>query len=166
MFDMLDHNEADAIITLDSHSYRKNYIIAQEAPLTMHFVTNTNSKYAGLQGLKIQDIVSEPFILTEYSQGYRRVFDKELEKKSLDITPILKIGRMDIITHVLAESNIISYLPDFVTQGSVDAGKLRYLDVVDMNIDIWKQLIYHKNRWMSKSLKTFINYLKENEFQN
>ena len=35
-----------------------------------------------------------------------------------------------------------------------------------MNIDIWKQLIYHKNRWMSKSLKTFINYLKENEFQN
>ena len=80
MFDMLDHNEADAIITLDSHSYRKNYIIAQEAPLSMHFVTNANSKYAGFQGLKIQDIVSEPFILTEHSQGYRRVFDKELEK--------------------------------------------------------------------------------------
>lgn len=166
MFDMLDHNEADAIITLDSHSYRKNYIIAQEAPLSMHFVTNANSKYAGLQGLKIQDIVSEPFILTEYSQGYRRVFDKELEKKSLDITPILKIGRMDIITHVLAESNIISYLPDFVTQESIDAGKLCYLDVIDMNIDIWKQPIYHKNKWMSKSLKTLFNYLKENEFQN
>ena len=166
MFDMLDHNEADAIITLDSHSYRKDYIIAKETPLSMHFVTNANSKFAGLQGLKIQDIASEPFILTEYGQGYRRVFDKELAKKSLAITPILEIGRTDIITHVLAKSNMISYLPDFVTQGSIDAGKLCYLDVVDMNIDIWKQLIYHKNKWMSKSLKTFINYLKENEFQN
>ena len=166
MFDMLDHNEADAIITLDSHSYRKDYIIAKETPLSMHFVTNANSKHAGLQGLKIQDIASEPFILTEYGQGYRRVFDKELAKKSLAITPILEIGRTDIITHILAESNMISYLPDFVTQGSIDAGILCYLDVIDMNIDIWKQLIYHKNKWMSKSLKTFINYLKENEFQN
>ena len=91
---------------------------------------------------------------------------KELAKKSLVITPILEIGRTEIITHILAESNMISYLPDFVTQGSIDAGKLCYLDVIDMNIDIWKQLIYHKNKWMSKSLKTFFNYLKENEFQN
>ena len=30
MMDMLDHNEADIIITLDSHTYNKDYIIAQE----------------------------------------------------------------------------------------------------------------------------------------
>lgn len=166
MFDMLDHNEADAIITLDSHSYRKDYIIAKETPLSMHFVTNANSKFVGMQGLTMKDIADEPFILTESGQGYRRVFDKELAKKSLDITPILEIGRTDIITHILAESDMISYLPDFVTQEYIDSGKLCYLDVVDMNIDIWKQLIYHKNKWMSKSLKTFINYIKENEFIN
>ena len=114
----------------------------------------------------MKDIADEPFILTESGQGYRRVFDKELAKKSLDITPILEIGRTDIITHILAESDMISYLPDFVTQEYIDSGKLCYLDVVDMNIDIWKQLIYHKNKWMSKSLKTFINYIKENEFIN
>ena len=34
MFDMLDHNEADVIITLDSHSYHKDYIIAKEEPLS------------------------------------------------------------------------------------------------------------------------------------
>ena len=42
MFDMLDHNEADAIITLDSHSYRKDYIIAKEQAVPMHFVANSN----------------------------------------------------------------------------------------------------------------------------
>ena len=166
MFDMLDHNEADAIITLDSHSYRKDYIIAKETQLSMHFVANVSSKFRGKQGLRMKDIVGEPFILTEPGQGYRRVFDKELAKKSLEITPILEIGRTDIITHILARGDMISYLPDFVTKELVDAGKLCYLDVVDMSIDIWKQLIYHKNKWMSKSLKAFINYIKENEFQN
>lgn len=166
MFDMLDHNEADAIITLDSHSYRKDYVIAKEEPLSMHFVTSAKSKYAKKRGLKMKDIAHEPFILTEYGQGYRRVFDKELAKKSIDITPVLEIGRTDIITNVLVKSDMISYLPDFVTKDLIDSGELCYLDVVDMDIEIWKQLIYHKNKWISKSLKAFIEYIKENEFSN
>ena len=164
MFDMLDHNEADLIITLDRHSYNKDYIIAKEQQLPMHFVTNSKSKYAGKKGLSILDIANEPFILTEYGQGYRRVFDRELAKKSIDITPILEIGRTDLITSVLAQSEMISFLPDFVTKPLVDSGELCYLDICDMNIEIWKQLIYHKNKWMSKSLKTTIDYIKANEF--
>jgi len=166
MFDMLDRNEADLIITLDCHSYNKDYIIAKEEQLPIHFVTNVNSKFAGQKGLSIRDIAKEPFVLTEYGQGYRRAFDRELAKRSIDITPVLEIGRTDMITSVLAKSNMISFLPDFVTKPLVDAGVLCYLDICDMNIEIWKQLIYHKNKWMSKSLKTLIEYIKEQEFSN
>ena len=166
MFDMLDHNEADAIITLDSHSYRKDYIIAKEELLPMHFVASSKSKFAGKENLKMQNIVNEPFVLTEYGQGYRRVFDKELAKKSLEITPVLEIGRTDIITHVISKSDMISFLPDFVTKEAVESGELCYLDVCDIKVDIWKQLIYHKNKWMSKTLKSIIEYIKSHEFSN
>ena len=166
MFDMLDHNEADLIITLDRHSYNKDYIIAKEQQLSMHFVTNSRSKYAGRKGLSIEDIAKEPFILTEYGQGYRRVFDRELAKKSIDISPVLEIGRTDIITSLLAQGDMISFLPDFVTKPLVDSGELCYLDVCDVNVEIWKQLIYHKNKWMSKSLKICLDYIKAVEFSN
>ena len=166
MFDMLDHNEADAIITLDSHSYRKDYVIAKEELLSMHFVANPKSKFAGKKNIKMQDIVNEPFVLTEYGQGYRRVFDKELAKKSLEITPVLEIGRTDIITHIISESDMISFLPDFVTREAIESGALCYLDVCDMKIDIWKQLIYHKNKWMSKTLRSVIEYIKLHEFSS
>lgn len=166
MLDMLDHNEADFIITLDSRLYNKDYIIAKEELVPMHFVASANSKFAGKKNLSIKDIINEPFILTENGQGYRRVFDKELAKKSLEITPVLEIGRTDIITTMIAGNNMVSFLPDFVTKDLVDSGVLCYLDVRDIHVDIWKQLIYHKNKWMSKSLKTFIDYVKENEFSN
>ena len=166
MFDMLDHNEADAIITLDSHSYRKDYVIAKEEPLSMHFVASKKSRFAGKKNLKMRDIANEPFILTEYGQGYRKVFDKELAKKSIEITPVLEIGRTDIITHVVAKSDMISFLPDFVSRELIEAGELCYLDVVDMDIEIWKQLIYHKNKWMSKSLRTVIDYIVTHDFKN
>ena len=61
---------------------------------------------------------------------------------------------------------MISFLPDFVTKEFVDEGKLCYLDVTDMNVEIWKQLIYHKNKWMSKSLRCVIDYIKSHEFSN
>lgn len=164
MFDMLDHNEADIIITLDTHSYNKDYVIAKEEALPMHFVASKNSRFAGVKGLSVKDIINEPFILTEYGQGYRRVFDKELAKKSLEITPVLEIGRTDIITSIVSQSNMISFLPDFVTKDLVNSGELCYLDVSDINLEIWKQLIYHKNKWLSKSLKTVIEYIKEKDF--
>ena len=166
LLDMLDHNEADIIITLDRHCYNKDYVIAKEEQLSMHFVTNVGSKFAGKQGLSIRDISGEPFVLTEHGQGYRRVLDRELAKKHMEITPVLEIGRTDMITSILTQSNMISFLPDFATKHLVDAGVLRYLDICDVDVEIWKQLIYHKNKWLSKSLKTVIDYIKENEFSN
>ena len=166
MLDMLDHNEADFIITLDGHIYNKDYVIAKEELVPMHFVASASSKFAGKKNLKMKDIINEPFILTENGQVYRRVFDKELAKKSLEIAPVLEIGRTDMITSLLAEGDMISFLPDFVTKDLIDSGKLCYLDVKDIHVEIWKQLIYHKNKWISKSLKTFIDYVKENEFSN
>jgi DNA-binding transcriptional LysR family regulator len=166
LLDMLDHNEADIIITLDRHCYNKDYIIAKEEQLSMHFVTNVGSKFAGKQRLSIRDISGEPFVLTEHGQGYRRVLDRELAKKHMEITPVLEIGRTDMITSILTQSNMISFLPDFATKHLVDAGVLCYLDICDVNVEIWKQLIYHKNKWLSKSLKTVIDYIKENEFSN
>ncbi len=166
MFDMLNHNEADVIITLDSHVYHKDYVIAEEEPVSMHFVANAKSKFSGIKNLSVHDIANEPFVLTEYGQGYRRVFDKELAKKSLEITPILEIGRTDMITSLIAQSDVISFLPDFVTKEMVESGELCYLDVCDINVEIWKQLIYHKNKWMSKSLKILLNHIKEKEFSH
>ena len=166
LLDMLDHNEADIIITLDRHCYNKDYVIAKEEQLSMHFVTNVGSKFAGKQELSIRDISGEPFVVTEHGQGYRRVLDRELAKKHMEITPVLEIGRTDMITSILTQSNMISFLPDFATKHLVDAGVLCYLDICDVNVEIWKQLIYHKNKWLSKSLKTVIDYIKENEFSN
>lgn len=165
MFDMIDSNEADAIITLDNHVYQKDYVIAIEKYIDMHFVANAKSSFAKKKKLSIKDIADQPFILTERGMGYRKFFDKEIAKKSIDITPVLEIGRTDIITKLLEENeDCISYLPSFAAEEKVKEGKLVYLDVCDMKTDIWKQLIYHKNKWLSNSMKTFIEYVKEHEF--
>lgn len=166
MFDMLDRNEADAVITLDNHVYQNDYIIAKEEHIEMYFVANANSPFAGKKNLSIKDIANQPFILTEKGMGYRRIFDKELAKKSMEIAPVLEVGRTDIITKLLEENDdCISYLPYFASDKKVKKGSLVYLDVCDVETDIWKQLIYHKNKWVSNCLHAFIEYVKSHEFR-
>ena len=164
MFEMLDRNEADIIMTLDSHTYHLDYIIAQEMPIHMHFVVSCKHPLAQAKECSIHDLIKEPFILTEHGQGYRRVLEQELAKHSLGIEPVLEIGRTDLISEIVAQSNMISFLPEFVTKQLHNEKKLVYLNVTDFQVDIWKQLIYHKNKWLSNSLKHFIEYVKDKEF--
>lgn len=165
MFRMLDHNEADIVFTLDSHVYGRDYMIAKEEPVQMHFVTGVNSRFADKKGITVKDIVNEPFVLTEKGVGYRRLLEQALEKMSLEIRPILELGRTDVITEVLSNGIGISFLPEFVTREAVRSGKLVYLDVVDVRFDVWKQLIYHRNKWISPTLRCFIDYVKQAEFE-
>ena len=96
--------------------------------------------------------------------GYRRVLDKQLAKMSLDIQPELEVSRTDIITKILESDSAVSFLPDFITRSKVEEGTLVYLNVPDVQLDIWQQLIYHRSKWISRALDTFLHYVAENEF--
>lgn len=164
MIEMLDHNEADAMITLDRHVYKGDFVIAKENRINMHFVTSPSSPLATRKKIKLEELEKYPLILTEKNTGYRRALDIEMAKHSIELLPVLEISRTDIITKLICESDRVSFLPDFVTEKFVAEGKLVYLNVTDFDAHIWKQLIYHKNKWMSEALRAFIDYVKEVEF--
>ena len=165
MFHILDHNEADLMLTLDSHVYRSDYVIAKEEPIKMHFVTGAESPHATDKPLTLRDMQDFPFILTERGFGYRRLFDEALAKQSLEILPMLELGRTDVITKILESGTGVSFLPEFVTKQKVARGKLVYLNVTDVQADVWKQLIYHKNKWMTGSMRALLEYIKKHEFR-
>jgi DNA-binding transcriptional LysR family regulator len=166
MFRMLDRNEADIMLTMDIHAYQSDYVIAKEQRVGIHFVTGANSPYATDKPLTIEQIAAMPFIATEKNAGYRRPLDELLAKRSLELSPILELERTDIIASVLEAGAGVAFLPDFATERKVREGKLVYLNVVDAHFEIWKQLIYHKNKWISRPLSALIEYIKQNEFDN
>ena len=165
MFRILNHNEADIIFTLDSRVYQKDYMIAKEEEVSTHFVANASSPLKDKK-LTIKDIIDYPFVSTEKGMGYRRVLDEKLAEYSLEMHPVLEISRTDLIMHIVESNDVIAFLPDFISEKKMKEGKLIYLDVVDFKVDIWKQLIYHKNKWLSAAMVEFIEYMKENEFSH
>ena len=164
MFSILDSNEADIMLSLDRHTYHHDYIIAKEEPVDVNFVTGANSPYATDKELSLSDIAAFPMILTEQGIGYRRILEEFMTRENLSLEPIMEIGRTDVIVAMLEKGVGVSFLPDFVTRKKVEEGTLMYLNVKGVRAQIWKQLIYHKNKWVTKSLKALIDYISEHEF--
>ena len=164
MFRILDRNEADIMMTLDSHVYHADYIIARERRMSSHFVAGASSPLAGRKNLSVRDLLDVPMILTEKDMGYRKQLDTLLAKMSIEIQPVLEVGRTDLIATILEDGHAVSFLPDFATRKQVEAGKLVHLDVTDLKLDIWQQLIYHRNKWISRPMELFLQYINEREF--
>lgn len=165
MLAALAHNEADIVFTLDTHVYSPEYVVIKESPVSLHFVTSPDSPLAHRKGLHLQDLLEYPFVLTEKGMSYRNVMDQKFGEYALAVNPVLETGRTDILARCVEQGNYISFLPDFVTEEKVRDGKLVRLDVADFEPIIWKQLICHKNKWISRPLECFIDFVVSHEFE-
>lgn len=164
MFRLLNHNEVDAILTLDSHIYDAEYVIVKEEKVCTHFTAKAGTPVSRKKGLRIQELIQEPFLLTEKNMSYRRLMDEKLAGMSLEIQPILEIGRTDLICMLVEQGAGISFLPDYVTAEAVKEGRLFYLDVEDFGVEVWKQLLYHRDKWVSPQMESLLEYCIDNEF--
>ena len=129
MFRLLNHNEADAILTLDNHIYDAEYVIAREEKRRVRFVAAADSPLCGKERITVQELVHEPFILTEKGMSYRRMMDEKLAEMSLEIRPVLEIGSTSLICSLVEQGAGISFLPDYVTDLEVESGRIAYLSV-------------------------------------
>ena len=159
MYRLLDHNEVDAVCTLDNHIYNTTYIIACEQKEAAHFVCAADHPFANQKGLDVRQLLDQPFLLTEKGMSYRRLMDERMARESLEIQPVLEMGSTDQICRLVGENHGISFLPDFVTERDVRAGKIVRMDVPGFEVDLWKQLVYHRDKWMSKPLKAVLKSL-------
>lgn len=165
MFRLMDHNEADAILTLESHIYNTEYIIVREEKVETHFVAAASSPLAALPKIQLRELVRQPFLLTEKGMSYRRMLDEQLAQKSMEILPVLEIGNAHLICDLVQQGIGVSFLPDFVTQHAVEAGKLVHLNVPEIEVNIWKQLLHHRDKWVSPQIDTVLKYCIQMEFE-
>ena len=159
MFRLLDHNEADIVCTLDKHIYDTTYIIADEERVGIHFVCSAHNPLSQMTSPTIQDLLSHPFILTEKGMSYRRLLDEYLARDMIDIHPVLELGDADQICRLVQDNIGISFLPDYVTEEAARNGTITRLQVRDFQPELWKQFIYHRDKWMAQPIQAVLNHL-------
>ena len=97
--------------------------------------------------------------------SYRRLLDEQLAARSMEVRPVLETARADLICELVAQDMGISFLPDYVTEGDVRAGRLVRLEVAEFEVTVWKQLLYRRDKWLSPQMKAMIDHLSHIRLQ-
>lgn len=163
MFRMLNQNEVDLVYTLDNHIYDRNYVTASEEEVSVHFVASSESPQAVRKQVSADELISCPAILTEKNVSYRKILDEYLASHSLELLPYLEIGDTSLICSMVEAGMGISFLPDFVTEASVRAGRMIRFSVPEISVCIWKQMLYHREKWVSPEMQAVMEYLQRTE---
>lgn len=162
IFYMLRHNEADMVYTLDRRIYSTDLVTALEKEENVYFVASPSYSAAG-KAVSLEELTKYDFILTEKNMSYRKHLDELMASKSLQIRPFLELGSVEMIRTLVERGIGISFLPCYAVKDSIKNGTLVKIEVSENQIEVWRQLIYHKNKWVSPAMRAMIKLIKEYE---
>ena len=160
---MMEHNELDLIYILDTPRWNKEWIKVMEAAEPIVFVASVNSEFALRKEMVLQDILGEPFFLTEKNANYRQALDQHLALENRTLDPVLEISDTEFIIKMVERNDGLSFLPYFAVEKYIRSGRIAMLDVTDIDISMYRQIFYHKNKYKTREMSEFIRLITESE---
>ena len=153
---MMEHNELDLIYILDTPRWNENWVKVMEFAEPVVFVASAASRFAGKEKLVLDDILQEPFFLTEKHANYRQALDQQLALRRQSISPVLEISDTAFIIRMLELNQGLSFLPYFAVEQDIFKHRITTLEVKDVRISMYRQIFYHKNKFRTREMEEFI----------
>lgn len=163
LLDALNHNKVDLVYVLDKPLYDGKWEKVFQKQENIVFVCSVDSPLAREKDLKLDQVIRQPFFLTEKADNYRLSLDQQLAARQLALNPILEVSDTGFILDMVQRGLGLSFLPQYVVEKSPYRDRLQILQVKDFHMHMYRQLFYHKDKWLTQAMKVFLRLaLREN----
>lgn len=163
LLDALNHNKVDLVYVLDKPLYDGKWEKVFQKRENIVFVCSVDSPLAWEKDLELDQVIRQPFFLTEKADNYRLSLDQQLAARQLALNPILEVSDTGFILDMVQRGLGLSFLPQYVVENSPYRDRLQILQVKDFHMHMYRQLFYHKDKWLTQAMKVFLRLaLREN----
>ncbi|GLB29945.1 LysR family transcriptional regulator [Lacrimispora amygdalina] len=163
LLNMMNSNQVDMVYFLDRRMYDAKWVKILEKPEEIIFAASKEHIFAKETGLTIDQVITQPLILTEKDASYRFILEQYLASDDKKLHPFLEIGNTEFIIKLLKQNEGISFLPEFTIKKDMELGSLTRLSMKEFHLRTWRQIIYHKDKWLSREMKAFMELVLEME---
>jgi len=156
---LIKNNTVDFALILDYPIQNIDTItyLSFDSPLV--FLASPDNPQTKKVSLTIQDLAKETFILTEKDCSYRTVLDNRFHELGIHPRLFLELGNTEIIKNFVSNNLAITLLPQIAAESEIRNQTLMILDVIDYNYKMETQLLFHKNKNLTVSMKLFLGIL-------
>lgn len=161
LFDMVKQNDVDLLFFLDKKTNFPEWVKAFEHLEPIVFVSSSKHPLTKCRNIPLETIFEEPFLLTERGISYRYDLEQMAAAANVEIHPFLETGNTEVITKMLLQNAGISFLPEYVVRDYLKEDRLAVLNAACPRLQMWSQLVYHRNKWVTPQMKLFIELIKK-----
>ena len=158
---MMDKNTLDIVYFLDKPVYNTKWVKVLEKPEEVFFVSSSENPLSKRRELNLDEVICQPFISTEKDASYRLLLEESLAEKGYELHPFLETGNTEFIINQLSHNLGVSFLPGFIVKKDLDEGRLSRLDVRDFHLQVCRQIVYHKDKWVTREMKAFLELAQD-----
>lgn len=162
LLEQINGNQLDLVYFMDKRVYDVKWEKVLEEPEEIVFAATADHPLAQRsEPLSLDDVLSYPMVVTEKNASYRLILEQYLAAMGKSPQPYLEIGNTDFILQFLKQNTGITFLPRFTVEKAVSEGYLRILSVKKFSIRTWRQILYHKDKWVTREMAEFIRLAQE-----
>lgn len=111
--------------------------------------------------LQLEDFQGEAFLINEKGCPYRTMFDRTFKNGDIDSISPLEFQSAEAIKQCAISGIGIAFLPEIVTEVEVKRGELVALPWRMSDLDVYTQMSWHKDKWLSPIILAFLETARE-----
>ncbi|QRG65774.1 LysR family transcriptional regulator [Brevibacillus choshinensis] len=115
--------------------------------------------------VEAKDFSGESWIFTEAGCSYRSMMEAVLRDAEATIDMALEFGSLEAIKQCVAYGLGIALVPYIAVAEEAKNGTLAILPFSHPEVRVYRQLIYHKKKWMSQALLHFLELLTNDNYE-
>lgn len=154
-------NEVDLMMTVDMQLNEPALIHACDQAETVHFVVSPDHPLVGLASPGLDAILSYPLIRGDQSSICQRNLEAAMASSGIRPESWVEVGSQNLILNLVQYGDGVALAPDGAVQRLVDEGRLVRLDYELSGSGLWRQAIYHRNKWLTGAMDAWIKMLEE-----
>lgn len=155
---VLNNNIDIALIEGQIHS---PYIKSQQFKKDkLVLICGLNHQLSNYDELHINDIKNESFLLREKGSAGRELCDNIFAANGIDLNITWESSSTQAIIKAVSLGLGLSVLPHLLVKESIARNEVKIINLKNISFDRHFSIIYHKNKFLTKSAKTFIDICK------
>ena len=157
----LKENTLDIAFFVDQKIVENDYSSTLEIPEPMALLCSPDHPFAKMDKVYPKDLSDESLILTEAECGYRILFNSMTSQFHVKSRSVIETGNVQAIKQLTLSGMGIAFLPQTSVEDELLQKRLVKLKWMGPEFFIYTQVLHYKTKWMSASLKAFIDLMQE-----
>lgn len=153
----LHDNTIDVAFSLDAIINDEDLVARILCEEPMIIVGNNEHPLVGKGCMELQDISRESFIYTERDCSYRSVIEKHFTEAKIQPSSSYEFDSIEAIKQFVSSGLGIALLPHAAVERELTSGSLVDLKLIEPKIEMYSQIAYHKNKWLSPALTSLLD---------